>query len=94
MTEDVTGENTSSSPPSSSSQNEWAKFLHTKDKVYYDFDEVKEEIQRETDRMSGTNKGICAEKIHLKIFSPNVVNLTLVDLPGIIKVRVQVVSCF
>uniref|UniRef100_A0A8C7UXV0 Dynamin-1-like protein n=1 Tax=Oncorhynchus mykiss TaxID=8022 RepID=A0A8C7UXV0_ONCMY len=34
------------------------------------------------------NKGISDEPIHLKIFSPNVVNLTLVDLPGITKVPV------
>lgn len=35
---------------------EWAKFLHTKNKVYTDFDAVRNEIQEETDRMSGTNK--------------------------------------
>ncbi|KAI4899701.1 hypothetical protein NFI96_001078 [Prochilodus magdalenae] len=34
------------------------------------------------------NKGISDEPIHLKIFSPHVVNLTLVDLPGITKVPV------
>lgn len=31
-------------------------------------------------------QGISDEPIHLKIFSPHVVNLTLVDLPGITKV--------
>uniref|UniRef100_A0A8C4HFC4 Dynamin-1-like protein n=1 Tax=Dicentrarchus labrax TaxID=13489 RepID=A0A8C4HFC4_DICLA len=39
-------------------------------------------------RISGNNKGISDEPIHLKIFSPHVVNLTLVDLPGITKVPV------
>uniref|UniRef100_A0A8D1MHJ2 Dynamin-1-like protein n=1 Tax=Sus scrofa TaxID=9823 RepID=A0A8D1MHJ2_PIG len=34
------------------------------------------------------NKGVSPEPIHLKIFSPNVVNLTLVDLPGMTKVPV------
>lgn len=67
---------------------EWAKFLHTKNKIYSDFDEVRKEIEAETERMSGTNKGICPEPISLKIFSPRVVNLTLVDLPGITKVPV------
>jgi dynamin 1-like protein len=38
--------------------------------------------------MAGDNKGICNDSINLKIFSPNVVNLTLVDLPGITKVAV------
>lgn len=31
-------------------------------------------------------QGVSPEPIHLKIFSPNVVNLTLVDLPGMTKV--------
>lgn len=38
--------------------------------------------------MAGENKGICPEPINLKIFSTRVVNLTLVDLPGITKVPV------
>ncbi|XP_077495321.1 dynamin related protein 1 [Amblyomma americanum] len=67
---------------------EWAKFLHTKNKIYTDFDAVREEIEAETDRMSGTNKGICPEPISLKIFSSHVVNLALVDLPGLTKVPV------
>lgn len=50
------------------------------------FDEIRQEIERETDRMAGSNKGICPEPISLKIYSSKVVNLTLVDLPGITKV--------
>ncbi|CAG9091220.1 unnamed protein product [Plutella xylostella] len=67
---------------------EWGKFLHTKDKVYTNFDEIRVEIERETDRMAGSNKGICPEPINLKIFSTKVVSLTLVDLPGITKVPI------
>ncbi|XP_060632788.2 dynamin-1-like protein isoform X2 [Anolis sagrei] len=67
---------------------EWGKFLHTKNKLYTDFDEIRQEIESETERISGNNKGISPEPIHLKIFSPNVVNLTLVDLPGMTKVPV------
>ncbi|XP_045763908.1 dynamin-1-like protein isoform X2 [Maniola jurtina] len=67
---------------------EWAKFLHTKEKIYSNFDEIRQEIERETDRMAGNNKGICPEPINLKIFSTRVVNLTLVDLPGITKVPI------
>nr|XP_032511725.1 dynamin-1-like protein isoform X7 [Danaus plexippus plexippus] len=67
---------------------EWGKFLHTKDKIYSDFDEIRKEIERETDRMAGSNKGICPEAINLKIYSTRVVNLTLVDLPGITKVPI------
>ncbi|XP_030069634.1 dynamin-1-like protein isoform X7 [Microcaecilia unicolor] len=67
---------------------EWGKFLHTKNKIYTDFDEIRQEIENETERISGNNKGISPEPIHLKIYSPNVVNLTLVDLPGMTKVPV------
>ncbi|XP_068578599.1 dynamin-1-like protein isoform X1 [Cebidichthys violaceus] len=67
---------------------EWGKFLHTKNKIYTDFEEIRQEVEAETERISGNNKGISDEPIHLKIFSPYVVNLTLVDLPGITKVPV------
>uniref|UniRef100_A0A8C6WLE9 Dynamin-1-like protein n=1 Tax=Neogobius melanostomus TaxID=47308 RepID=A0A8C6WLE9_9GOBI len=67
---------------------EWGKFLHTKNKIYTNFEEIRHEIETETERVSGINKGISDDPIHLKIFSPHVVNLTLVDLPGITKVPV------
>ncbi|XP_050446523.1 dynamin-1-like protein isoform X1 [Cataglyphis hispanica] len=67
---------------------EWGMFLHTKNKIYKDFDDIRAEIEAETDRMAGANKGICPEPINLKIYSKSVVNLTLIDLPGITKVPV------
>ncbi|XP_074104762.1 dynamin related protein 1 [Cotesia typhae] len=67
---------------------EWATFLHDKHRIFRNFDDVRREIEKETDRMAGGNKGICPEPINLKIFSPKVVNLTLIDLPGITKVPV------
>uniref|UniRef100_A0A8C2YWR3 Dynamin-1-like protein n=1 Tax=Cyclopterus lumpus TaxID=8103 RepID=A0A8C2YWR3_CYCLU len=67
---------------------EWGKFLHTKNKTYTDFEDIRQEVVAETERISGNNKGISEEPIHLKIFSPHVVNLTLVDLPGITKLPV------
>ncbi|XP_061917355.1 dynamin-1-like protein isoform X1 [Entelurus aequoreus] len=67
---------------------EWGKFLHTKNKIYTNFEEIRQEIEAETERISGINKGISDEPIHLKVFSPHVVNLTLVDLPGITKLPV------
>lgn len=77
-----------SSQQSNGTPREWAKFLHTKEKIYTDFDEIRNEIENETDRLSGSNKGICTDPISLKIYSPKVLNLTLVDLPGITKVPV------
>ncbi|TRY90830.1 hypothetical protein DNTS_021028, partial [Danionella cerebrum] len=67
---------------------EWAEFLHCKGKKFTDFDEVRLEIEAETDRVTGANKGISPVPINLRVFSPNVLNLTLIDLPGITKVPV------
>ncbi|XP_038684219.1 dynamin-related protein 1B isoform X2 [Tripterygium wilfordii] len=50
---------------------------------------VRKEISDETDRETGRSKQISTVPIHLSIFSPNVVNLTLVDLPGLTKVAVE-----
>lgn len=38
--------------------------------------------------MVGENKGVADKQIRLKIYSPNVLDITLVDLPGITKVPV------
>ncbi|XP_002129967.3 dynamin-1-like protein [Ciona intestinalis] len=67
---------------------EWVKFQHTKGKIFRSFKQVKKEIELETQRLSGNNKGISSEAIRLKIFSPKVLNLTLVDLPGLMKIPV------
>ncbi|ROT70831.1 putative dynamin-1-like protein [Penaeus vannamei] len=67
---------------------EWAQFLHARSRIYTDFDDVRKEIEHETDRVAGNGKGICSEPIRLKIFSDKVVNLTVVDLPGLTKVPV------
>uniref|UniRef100_A0AAQ4RPA6 Interferon-induced GTP-binding protein Mx n=1 Tax=Gasterosteus aculeatus aculeatus TaxID=481459 RepID=A0AAQ4RPA6_GASAC len=42
----------------------------------------------ETDRITGSNKGISSIPINLRVYSPNVLNLTLIDLPGMTKVAV------
>ncbi|GFN78157.1 dynamin, partial [Plakobranchus ocellatus] len=49
---------------------------------------VRKEIEDETDRVTGSNKGISNIPINLRVFSPNVLNLTLIDLPGMTKVAV------
>jgi dynamin 1-like protein len=73
---------------------EYGEFLHIKDKKFYDFGEIRQEIERETSRLAGGNKGISRMPIHLRIFSPKVLNLTLVDLPGLTKVRSVYTCCF
>nr|3L43_A Chain A, Dynamin-3 [Homo sapiens]3L43_B Chain B, Dynamin-3 [Homo sapiens]3L43_C Chain C, Dynamin-3 [Homo sapiens]3L43_D Chain D, Dynamin-3 [Homo sapiens] len=70
------------------SKAEYAEFLHCKGKKFTDFDEVRLEIEAETDRVTGMNKGISSIPINLRVYSPHVLNLTLIDLPGITKVPV------
>lgn len=93
---------------------EYAEFLHCKGKKFVDFDEVRKEIEAETDRVTGSNKGISNIPINLRVYSPNgnynillyyilvyinvlikiyilfllVLNLTLIDLPGLTKVPI------
>uniref|UniRef100_A0A671YUR8 Interferon-induced GTP-binding protein Mx n=1 Tax=Sparus aurata TaxID=8175 RepID=A0A671YUR8_SPAAU len=67
---------------------EYAEFLHCKGKKFVDFEEVRQEIEAETDRITGSNKGISPVPINLRVYSPHVLNLTLIDLPGMTKVAV------
>lgn len=65
---------------------EWGEFLHAGGRVFK-MDEIRHEIEKETIKLAGVKKNISHDKITLKVFSPRVPNLTLVDLPGITKVR-------
>ncbi|XP_034036310.1 dynamin-3-like [Thalassophryne amazonica] len=67
---------------------EYGVFFHCKGKRFRDFEEICKEIEKETYRLNGSNKGISPIPIKLRIYSPHVLNLTLIDLPGIIKVPV------
>ena len=69
-------------------QGEWAEFLHLPGRKFENFDHVRHEIENETARIAGNNKGINRQPINLKIYSPHVLNLTLVDLPGLTKVPI------
>lgn len=82
------GNNNNNKSSSSSAYKEWGEFLHLRGRKFYDFNDIRTEIIGETERLSGTNKGIDPTPIHLKIYSPHVLALTLVDLPGMAKVPV------
>jgi len=45
--------------------------------------QLHKDIEEITNELAGKQKGISYTPIHLKIFSPNVTNLCLIDLPGI-----------
>lgn len=67
---------------------EWGEFLHLPGKKFFNFDEIRQEIVRETDKLTGPNSGISPIPINLRIYSPHILTLTLVDLPGLTKVPV------
>ena len=69
---------------------EWGEFLHAQGRKFTDFAEIRREIEAETDRKLGRggSKRVSGEPIRLCIYSPRVLDLSLVDLPGVTKVPV------
>lgn len=74
--------------PTPGQYSEWGEFLHLPGKRYFDFDRIRQEIIAETERLLGPTKGISDQPIRLRIYSPNVLTMTLVDLPGLARVPV------
>jgi replication fork clamp-binding protein CrfC len=70
---------------STSSGEEWGEFSHKHGVKYTKFEDIRAEIVAETEKVAGRNLGVVDRPILLKIFSPHVVNLTLVDLPGMAR---------
>lgn len=67
----------------------WAVFEATGDKKYTNFDDVRKEIERQTDAVAGKNKGIVNDPIVLTIYATGAPDLTLIDLPGITRVPIK-----
>lgn len=67
---------------------EWGEFLHKPGTKFKDFKMILGEIEATTKQIAGTRAGISSEPINLKIFSYKVLDITLVDLPGMTKVAV------
>lgn len=62
--------------------------MHIPGQKFFDFNKIRDEISRETEAKVGRNAGISPAPINLRVYSPNVLTLTLVDLPGLTKVPV------
>ncbi|KAF5122442.1 Vacuolar protein sorting-associated protein 1 [Metarhizium brunneum] len=88
QTNGVKPEEISTANDKAANADEWGEFLHIPGQKYHDFGKIREEIARETEAKVGKNAGISAAPINLRIYSPNVLTLTLVDLPGLTKVPV------
>lgn len=67
----------------------WAVFEERKDKVYTDFELVRQTIEELTEEAAGCNKGIIADPIVLEVHSTHCPDLTLIDLPGITRVPLK-----
>jgi len=52
---------------------------------FTDLTKIKNIIDEETEKVCGNNKSISNKAIHIKFYSKNVVDLLLVDLPGMTK---------
>ncbi|CAG2101559.1 unnamed protein product, partial [Medioppia subpectinata] len=68
--------------------NDFGEFSHSPGNQFCDFNEIRNEIRAETDRVVPEDCGISPIPINLKIHSPDVLDLTLVDLPGMTRVAV------
>ncbi|KAJ4249510.1 vacuolar protein sorting-associated protein 1 [Fusarium torreyae] len=84
----VKAEEVDTSDDKQANPDEWGEFLHAPGQKFYDFSKIRDEISRETEAKVGRNAGISPAPINLRIYSPNVLTLTLVDLPGLTKVPV------
>ena len=67
---------------------EWGEFLHAPGRRFTSFEAIRAEIEAETERKLGKSKSVSADPIRLAIYSPHVVDLSLVDLPGMTKVPI------
>eukprot|EP00210_Caulerpa_lentillifera_P005765 g5512.t1 len=74
-----------------SAAQEVGEFMHAKGRKYTNFDQIRQEIEDETIRHLGnlTQKAVSPDPIFLTVSSPNVPNLTLVDMPGLTKVPID-----
>ncbi|CAI7678549.1 unnamed protein product [Penicillium manginii] len=82
------GEKKLDTSDSEANVDEYGEFLHLPGEKFFDFNKIRDEIVRETETKVGKNAGISPIPINLRIYSPNVLTLTLVDLPGLTKVPV------
>lgn len=67
----------------------WAVFGALPDKIFTNFDQVRDEINRQTDLVAGKNKGIIDDPIVLSVYSLTCPDLTVIDLPGVTRVPLK-----
>lgn len=68
---------------------EYGEFLHKPGHKISSFEEIRKEIAAETERTTGSGRNVSPQPINLRIQSPGVPTLTMVDLPGLTKVAIE-----
>jgi dynamin 1-like protein len=68
---------------------DFAVFGHLKDQTFTEFEKVRKEIVNETNRLAPQENDIYTKPINLKIYSSKVVNLSFIDLPGLITITTE-----
>ena len=69
-------------------EGEWGAFLHLPNDQFYGLNMIRSEIVRDTEAKTGRNAGISPQPINWRIVSPDVLTLTLVDLPVLTRTPV------
>ena len=69
---------------------EYGEFLHNGRQKMTSFDAIRAEIEAETGRyLKAKGRAVSPDPIQLTVYSPNVPNLTLVDMPGLTKIPID-----
>lgn len=68
---------------------EYGVFSHKPQQRFVNYADIRQEIENDTKAVVRDGMGVSNMPINLTIYSPHVVNLTLVDLPGMVKVPSQ-----
>ena len=72
-----------------SAEEPFAVFEDFKNEKITDFEVIKKKIEILTDKDAGNRKGIIDSPIIMTVYSKNVPDLSLVDLPGITKIPIK-----
>lgn len=66
----------------------YVMFLSRPGELFTDMEVVRTEISAQMEKVAGSSKGISPTPVIMRVFSRHVVDLTLIDLPGLTKVAV------
>ena len=64
----------------------YAEFEQVPGQKFSDFDQVRDKINKLTEKIAGKNKGIIDEPIILTVHAESCPDLTVIDLPGITRI--------